>query len=150
MMRYGGALFFAVALMLTGCSQAETSAGSEPLLSEPPTEETLFLRGVILVPGGGPNQAPSVCVADKGFSDFAGGTQISVLDAEGNIVAVSELVDGYSTIGGGYRSGCAFKFEIGNIPAGRGFYSLDVGNAFRGIYTVPEGETGKYISIKMG
>lgn len=122
----------------------------QPSASSPPSSATL--SGTVTVPrdgvdSGGPNVILStVCTAAAGYEDVHDGAQVVVLDAEGTILAVGELE--YGRPGSGLD--CQFKFSVEEVPKGKGFYSIDVGNAFRGVVTIRESDLGVYQRLSIG
>jgi hypothetical protein len=127
---------------LTGCFAA----------SEPAAAETAEIRGVLSVPAVEERMGDVIvidddCTAEAGFDDVHKAAQVAVLDPEGTIVAIGELGKGKYGSGG---SVCSFPFTISDVPLGKKFYSLDVGNEFRGIHTIPEDELGVYQTLSIG
>ena len=128
-------------LLLTGCSGA----------SEPEATETTEVRGTLTVPTvhevvGNTTIVEPTCEAAPGYGDVRKGGQVAVLDPEGTIVAIGELGEGKSGIG----NDCTFPFSVPDVPVGEKFYSIDVGNEFRGIHTITEDQLGVYQTLTIG
>ncbi|MCI2956764.1 hypothetical protein MN032_03575 [Agromyces atrinae] len=133
---FGAAAAAALALLLAACSGDATE---EP--------ETAFVSGTITVAAASSGQyITGKCTAADGFEDVHTGAQITLLDSDGAVVALGELEKGRNN----NSKECFFKFTIADVPLGYKFYSVDVGNAFRGVYTIAESELAKYHSLYIG
>ncbi len=135
----------AMLVFLSGCSSTPTASESNGgtatllgVLSVPAFASERFPNGTAIVDG--------TCAADAGFEDFHEGAQITLLNPDGAIVALGELEVGTSA---GDSGTCVFRFAISEVPRGNDFYSVDVGNDFRGLYTVPEDELGVYLRLSI-
>ncbi|WP_374974655.1 hypothetical protein ACEYYH_12170 [Microbacterium trichothecenolyticum] len=128
-------------LLLAGCAGA----------SEPEATETTEIRGALTVPTvhevvGNTIVVEPTCESAPGYDDVRKGGQVAVLDPEGTIVAIGELGEGKPGTG----NDCTFPFVVPDVPLGEKFYSIDVGNEFRGIHTIPEDKLGVYQTLSIG
>ena len=130
-------------LLLTGCAGAGESEATE----------TAEIRGTLTVPtvhevvGNNTVIIGDTCEAADGYGDVHKGGQVAVLDPEGTIVAIGELGEGKPTTVG---NDCTFPFSVPDVPVGEKFYSIDVGNEFRGIHTITEDQLGVYQTLTIG
>lgn len=154
------------ALVISGCAGAD--AGEEPAeeisgtvtvfgsITVPP-REAVDVDGSRLssdaesIPGGGE------CKTWKGFADISEGGQITVTNAANEIVAIGKLGAGVQqSRSWTYREWfrmktpiCEFSFSF-EAPAGESFYTIALGNANRGEFTVTEAELGEGIFLTLG
>jgi hypothetical protein len=82
------------------------------------------------------------CEGMNAYADIKPGTQVTVTDPAGAVVAVG-ILDGGRMIGVGMTRTCRFTFRITNVPSGKGFYGVEV--AHRGRVQFPESELGSVI-----
>jgi hypothetical protein len=134
-------LVVAISLGLAGCTVAPT------LTAEPPTPtpsapaardvdgfvHVALTREQILDSDDPGYTSPGwdQCSSSAGFADVAEGAQITATDADGKIVGVGTLGAGHKLVMGGTLT-CGFAFTINDIVLSAKFYSLSVGNVFRG------------------
>jgi len=64
------------------------------------------------------------CRGQGGFDDLALGAAVTITDASGAVVAVSQLSG--MNAGDGMQGTCELAFSVPNIPAGKGFYGVEV------------------------
>lgn len=74
------------------------------------------------------------CGGTGGFKDIRAGAQVVISDADGSTVAISRLDAGTVTSG----RGCVLPFAVSNVPAGKGFYGVEVSH--RGVLRYDEAE----------
>ena len=114
-------------LVLAGCS-----TGGEP---EP--AETFTMTGELDLgyDQGKYYSSELNCTGAGGYSDIQSGAPVTVYDNAGQIVALGAL-------GPGRRNSaehvCTFKFDVPNVPAGKGFYQYEISH--RGKLTLTEAE----------
>lgn len=65
---------------------------------------------------------PASCIGTRGYSDIREGTQVRVLDGEGDLLATGKLERGEP--GSGHYS-CIFAFTVDDVPASD-FYTVEV------------------------
>jgi hypothetical protein len=81
--------------------------------------------------------------AGGGYSDVATGVQVVISDSAGKTVAVGRL-------GSGATKGrfCVMPFTIANVPAGKGFYGVEVSH--RGRLQYPEADLRHGLALTLG
>ncbi len=98
------------------------------------------------------------CRSRQGYDDIAEGSQVTVRDAKGEIIAVGALQAGIQDGSEEYTARdfqlfdlaiCSFAFSI-EAPAGKGFYTISVGNANRGEHTYSEEELAEGVYLVLG
>lgn len=123
-----------IALLVSACTAggdepppSPSLASSEPSPSETPTEEPVadlsVFGGIGLGPGAIINDfpEPGTCSGHSEYTEIKEGVQVSVLDSSGKVVALGALGPGQQMNGD-----CGWVFSIDNVPAGGGFYSVEV------------------------
>ncbi|GEK03083.1 hypothetical protein [Streptomyces sp. 1-11] len=97
-------------------------------------EETFSTDGTLTVNGIGSGlDSGDPCSGTDGYSDIDFGTQVSVTDAAGTLVAKGSLGLGKET-----ELGCEFPFTVDDITPGSKFYTVEVSH--RGGLTQTEDE----------
>ena len=98
------------------------------------TEENFSTDGTLTVSGIGAGlDSGDPCSGTDGYSDIDFGTQVSVTDAAGTLVAKGSLGLGKET-----ELGCEFPFTVDDITPGSKFYTVEVSH--RGGLTQTEDE----------
>lgn len=140
-------------LSISGCTSAAVGPETAPTgVASAPTPTTAdvvsktTLSGTISTPRH-PESPLSTknCLSDAGFDDVHEGAQITLRNPSDEIIALAELESGTMT-----STGCSFKFDVKAVPPGHGFYTVDVGNSFRGTYTVAEEDLGVFLTLSLG
>jgi hypothetical protein len=91
-----------------------------------------------------PEEGDNNCSGAVGYQDIAGGTtQVIVTDGSGTTVAVGHLATGRVI-----ADGCAFKFKVQGVPAGKSFYKVEVGH--RGAIQYTEKQMRDGIGLSLG
>ncbi|WP_326804470.1 hypothetical protein OIE49_26675 [Streptomyces sp. NBC_01788] len=80
------------------------------------TDGTLTVTGV-----GGGLDSGEPCSGTGGYSDIHFGTQVTITDAAGALVAMGSLSLGQKT-----EQGCEFPFTVDDITPGSKFYTVEV------------------------
>ncbi|MBM9469508.1 hypothetical protein [Nakamurella leprariae] len=80
------------------------------------------------------------CVGIRGYDDIGAGTQITVSDSGGKVVALGELGRGVEND----EYGCVYLFLVEDVPGGAGFYSVEISH--RGSMRISEADAraGKF------
>ena len=86
------------------------------------------------------------CSGGPGYDDIVDGTQVTVFDAQKNIVAVGNLNPGSLTD----STTCEYSFTIDDVPGGLKFYGVEVGKSSRGVLQYTEKEMRADIGLKIG
>ncbi|MER6627469.1 hypothetical protein ABT301_04385 [Streptomyces sp. NPDC000987] len=89
--------------------------------------------GTLTVAGIGAGLDEELCSGTGGYSDIDFGTQVTVTDADGTLVAMGSLGLGEKT-----EQGCEFPFTIDDITPGSKFYTVEISH--RGGLTQTEEE----------
>lgn len=115
---------------------AQTSASSSP------TTAAISVTGSLAVKDGF-GEVGEPCETSDGYDDLAVGTQVTVTDEAGTVLAVANLEEGSST-----GSTCEFPFTI-SVPPGHKFYGFEVSR--RGVirYTESQVRSGS-VSLSIG
>lgn len=87
------------------------------------------------------------CAGDGGYDDIRAGAQVVVTDADGGTVALGELSQGRMDGSAPYAT-CQWRFTVADVPAGAGFYGVEV--THRGEMTFTEQELRSPISLSLG
>jgi hypothetical protein len=102
------------------------AAGGSPPEATPPPPSTFDVSGTFTVKA-------ALGSTDGGYTDIAPGTQVTVKDASGKVLALGNLGPGYTSelFGGetavaGTAYKCGFDFSVSNIPEGQAFYAIEV------------------------
>ncbi|MER5480851.1 hypothetical protein ABT026_28320 [Streptomyces sp. NPDC002734] len=121
---------------LTGTSEAEGGTATKGSQTSPPTaagqdekakdaEETstpFSTDGTLTVTNAGAGvKIGDVCSGTGGYDDIHLGTQVTVTDADGTLVAMGMLLFGEKT-----EAGCEFAFTVDDITPGSKFYTVEV------------------------
>jgi hypothetical protein len=129
----------AATVLLTGCgvSQLASKAASSP------TPTSFTIKGTMTVKSGegsDPNMGKS-CITDGGYADISTGTQVTVKNGTGKVLALGSLGPGstsdwltlptFDPETGSIESRpqatkCRFAFSVPNVPEGEDFYAVEV------------------------
>lgn len=110
--------------------------------SSSPTTAGISVAGSLAVKDR-TGEAGQPCTTSDGYDDLAVGTQVTVSDEAGTVLAVADLGEGLST-----GSTCDFPFTI-TVPPGHKFYGFEVSH--RGVirYTEDQVRSGS-VSLSIG
>lgn len=99
--------------------------------------QTISTTGSLLLtdPSGYTTHGTS-CAGNGGYGDIDAGTEVTVTDASGTVIAADHL-----TAGEVVSDSCMFGFTVHDIPAGSTFYRVEVSH--RGALTETEAELRK-------
>lgn len=87
----------------------------------------------------------STCAGNGGYQDIHEGAQVVISDSAGATIALGRL-DAGSASGG---RGCVLPFSVPNVPAGKGFYGIEVSH--RGILRYEEHDIStREIELSLG
>ncbi|WP_351232189.1 hypothetical protein [Streptomyces sp. NPDC002133] len=92
--------------------------------------------GIFLMDPEGFTDDGGSCTGDDGYDDLDVGTEVTISDASGTVVAADSLTTG-EVVG----TSCLFKFTVHGIPAGSKLYRVEVSH--RGDLTKTEAELRK-------
>jgi hypothetical protein len=139
-----GIAFAALLVGVAGCGSAEPQgATSTPAAASPsPTPAVFTIHGSITIAGlwNGPGE---VCRTSGGYDDIKAGTQVTVTDAAGKVIALGDLDAGVSS-----KTGCEFDFSVTGVPDGSDFYSVEV--AHRGELRYTRADLNSPLSLTLG
>jgi hypothetical protein len=142
-----------LALVAIGIAAA---GGSSPEATPPPPS-TFDVSGTFTVKAalGSEDVLQGGCFTDGGYTDIAPGTQVTVKDASGKVLALGNLGPGYTSelFGGetavaGMAYKCGFDFSVSNIPEGQAFYAIEV--AHRGDVRYERANLNVPLVLKLG
>jgi hypothetical protein len=118
-------------LGLTGCTTTEAATPPPPFT----------ITGTITVEGLGNStgvEATRTCSGRGGYDDLHQGAQMVVTDQAGATVAlggvVGSTVDPADVVFGSPKK-CVLNFRVDGVPAGKGFYGVEVAHRGRAQYT---------------
>lgn len=121
-----------VAALETRVAQLETASGaSQPTQQAPGVTHTINGSLTIFATRSGSGRGIDVlagnrCQGTGGYSDLRIGSNVTVRDGAGTIVAVSKLEDGQFTAGSVGEGTCRLPFTISGVPE-MPFYSIEIG-----------------------
>ncbi|ATE58379.1 hypothetical protein CNX65_25245 [Actinosynnema pretiosum] len=98
-----------------------------------------------LLGGGSDFAAVGDCEGTRGYDDISEGTQVSVYDASGTIVAISELTNSNYLPGGL----CRFTFAVPDVPDGERIYQVEVSHRGKISYTEADARAGE-VNLTLG
>jgi hypothetical protein len=104
-----------------------------------PEPDTFILLGTFELTDGVIGDGAGGCKGTDGYSDIFEGTSVTVYDAEGTVIATGYL--GESTRNG---STCEFQVAVSDVPAGEGFYSLEISHRGQVQLSEEEARTGAF------
>jgi hypothetical protein len=95
------------------------------------------IRGQIVLTDNNLALGTESCSGQGGYNDMRAGTQVTVTDAAGAVIALGAVGAGQR---GSDTSGtrCVFPFTVADVPAGHGFYGIEVSH--RGRLQYPEAQ----------
>lgn len=110
---------------------------------------TFVVTGDLTLDSGDRGVQPidSGCQGSGGFSDIAQGTAVTVSDSTGATIALGRLDHGRND-GSLGRAMCSFTFTVAGVPAGKGFYGVEVSHRGRVQYT--EAELSRPLKLTLG
>jgi hypothetical protein len=143
-------LWAAGVVVAVGATIAVTLAVTTP--AAPPPAATFTMRGsidlqnglknIVLLPGNS-------CIGRGGYSDLTAGSEVTVKNTTGQVVATGALATG--TLDGSTSTatfGCALTFEVRDVPDGLSSYSLTV--THRGTQVFPNGQAHGFVRLTIG
>lgn len=113
------AVLAAAALALAGCGGSDENgkaSGPEP--------KTFTVSGTLTLtkPSGFVSTDENLCQGDGGYSDLRGGANVTVYDADGTKIGLSDLHTGQTD-----DTSCVFDFTITEVPVSKkDIYSIEV------------------------
>lgn len=126
---------------LVGVCAAAGSTGyvAGPTPSASPSVKTATVNGLLRVEGDWEANVDAdyttidgPCLVSPGYDDITEGRTVTIRDGEGSVVALGELMNPRLAIGRGRDemddTFCEFSFSVEEVPQGRKFYSVEVGN----------------------
>jgi len=83
------------------------------------------------------------CLGDGGYSDIAGGANVTIKGATGAVIGVTHLKAGKASGGD-----CAFAWTASGIPGNEQFYTVEISH--RGALTYPRNQLGSVLQSSLG
>lgn len=139
-----------VLLALAGCGADEPAATPAPSVT---TAATFDITGTITLTDdflwGVDGATDRSCNGRDGYDDIHDGTQVTVTAADGKVVALGTVRSGAATLDETGEIGlkCALPFTVYRVPAGQGFYGVEL--AHRGVVRYQEAQLGKAIQLTL-
>ncbi|HTY35405.1 helix-turn-helix transcriptional regulator [Mycobacterium sp.] len=131
----------AACLLLAGCGGASAAA------STPPMPATFTVSGDLTV--ADVPAMDSSCFPSGGYADIEIGAQVTISDANGVTVALGQLQAGTPAASSlPSRTDCMFAFTVPGVPAGKGFYGIEVSH--RGVIRYAEADITRPVRLKLG
>lgn len=146
--RSNGRLYVAIALVtvviLAGAGVVWLGLrGSGP--STPAGRSAFTISGQLDLTSASIGHDSTSCWGTDGYDDIRRGADVTVTDPSGKVVALGAL--GSGTIVGSYVE-CVFSFTVANVPAGLGFYGIEVSH--RGVLRYSESDVTRGLTLTVG
>lgn len=141
-----------------------TACGSPTAVAEKPTPFKVTGSMTVEAGDGSDGTMGGECVTDGGYSDISVGTQVTVKDAAGKVLALGSLGAGRTTDNkqamGAWNeqtssfesvvkaSTCTFYFSVENVLEGESIYSIEV--AHRGELRYNRADLGTSLALNLG
>lgn len=115
----------------------------------PETPQTVTFGGTFtLEDDDGITVDGSRCFGDEGYDDISTGTQVTVYDRSGKVLAIGDL--GPGLVKDGYWADtCVFSILVEKVPAGRGLYQIEVSHRGKIAFSEAKGLAGD-ITLSLG
>lgn len=153
---------FAV-FVVVGIGIALGGRGNQPKSAETPA--AFKVTGTVAVEAGDGSEGTDGgdCVTDGGYADIASGTQVTIKDESGKVIALGSLDPGHTSEvltlpafnsdtgiieDRPQATKCVFGFSVPNVPEGESFYSIEV--AHRGELRYNRSDLGTSLALKLG
>jgi hypothetical protein len=120
-----------------------TPASAAPVAA--PAPATFGIAGKLTLHGADRNLGQGVCAGNGGYGDLDRGTTVVVTDPNGTVVGVGKLDFGRRDADGVF---CEFPFHVDNVPAGLGFYGIEVSH--RGAVKFAEADLARPVALTLG
>jgi hypothetical protein len=121
------------ALTLTGC--AGTSAASDTTVPPFTITGTINITGLTNSTGV---EATRTCAGNGAFGELRDGTQVVVTDQAGTTIALGSVVGSHvnpADVVFDSPTKCTLNFRVDGVPAGKGFYGVEMAHRGRSQYT---------------
>lgn len=120
----------------------------KPTPAAPTKPATLIINGNLRLTdsSGVQNLDDTACQGMGGYNDIKQGSSVSVTDSAGKVVGIANLGVG-KLIGSGMTRECEFSFSVFDVPAGLGFYGVEVSH--RGSVQYKESDLGS-VQVTLG
>jgi hypothetical protein len=105
---------------------------------------TLTVQGTLELHDTNLFLAGSGCAGQGGYSDIASGAAVTITNATGAMVALGRLEDPQLASLGE----CTFSFSVPDVPAGDGFYGVEVSH--RGSVKYAEADLASPLTLTLG
>lgn len=107
----------------------------------------IAVHGSLKLTSPGLGETGSGCQGGEGYSDIHAGTQVTITDPAGVVLAIGQLGPGLPIVVDGFRS-CVFRFTAISAPSGKGIYGIEVSH--RGVMRFEEARLAGDIELTLG
>lgn len=132
-------------LALTGCGGAAVAESSSITMYG----QLALTDGWYAPQVGQTKKFEGPCTGDGGYDDLHAGATVTVTDADGSVVALGSLGSGRLQSDGSAFPPCVFPFTVSDVPAGFGFYGVEVSHRGSVPVTGEEAAAG-YVRLTIG
>jgi hypothetical protein len=141
------AIILAASLTTAGCGSTTGAEHPTPASSARPyTVSGSITLGRGQFEWGVNGTSDTACYGRGGYDDLAAGAQVVITDPAGKTVAIGQLRTGTATVGDDQlATSCDLPFTVPNVPAGLGFYGVEVSH--RGRVQYPEAQIRGLLSL---
>lgn len=108
--------------------------------------DSFTLRGSLILSDEDAFEADGMCIASDGYGDISEGTEVTVYDAEGSIIATGSLsketfVEAEDSLD---TNACQYTVRVPDVPGGHDFYQVEIGHRGKVRVTEPEARAGQF------
>lgn len=137
-----GAVALAILFVAVGVAASVMLSGGK----SPFGARTFTVHGTLAIADQSGYTASSAggCAGANGYNDIGQGAAVVVSDAVGATVALGRLDEGHIAPEGGR---CVFAFSVPNVPAGKGFYGVEISH--RGMLKFSEGDAANTLALSL-
>jgi hypothetical protein len=119
----------AIIIATVAVTLSVTGSGKKPVVpAAATTPAPIVVRGVIALNLPAFIWNPGGCAGKDGYDDIAKGGGVTITDANGTVVGVGAIDEMTPQMSGdgSYVLACNAYFTVENVPAGKGFYGVEV------------------------
>lgn len=114
-----------VLVLLVGGLVAAIVTGAHVPGTKPKPATAFTVNGAFILSAGQfTTTDESSCAGSGGYDDIALGAPVTVTDASGTVVGVGQINE--MSLAGDMTGVCTLDFSVDGVPAGKGFYGVEV------------------------